>query len=280
LRQRVLSAVVLVPLVVGVVWWNVWSVVAVLAAAAVLAAFELYGAFAHGGYHPQARVGVALAVAPVLAAALQSLVGVPLILPVVTLAIMVSLVAALRRHSHERALADWALTVAGALYAGVLLAHLVLLREIDTPLRPALVSNLGLAPGAAWIFFVLFVTWWQDVLAYFVGKYLGRTRMAPGLSPKKTWEGAVGGLLGAVLGGVLAVALFGLPMSLLAAALLGAVGGVVGPLGDLSESFIKRQVGVKDAGHLIPGHGGILDRVDSLLFTAPVLYYLIVLLTR
>ncbi|MEN9935766.1 MAG: hypothetical protein RLZZ387_2345, partial [Chloroflexota bacterium] len=165
----------------------------------------------------------------------------------------------------------------GALYTGGLLSHVVLLRDLDTPLRGGLLSNT-LEPGAAWIFLVLMITWGQDILAYFVGKYLGRTKMTS-LSPKKTWEGAGGGLLGAIGGGLLAATLFGLPLSMADSVLLGVVGGIIGPLGDLSESFIKRQVGVKDAGHLIPGHGGILDRIDSVLFTTPVFFYLIVLLT-
>jgi phosphatidate cytidylyltransferase len=270
--------VVLAPLVIGVVWWSRWSLALALVAATLVAARELYGAFAHGGYRPQARVGVALALLPVLAAALQPLFPAPLLLPAVALAVMLSLVATLPRHAESGAVADWALTLAGALYTGALLSHLVLIRDLVTPLRAAPLSNLGLAPGAAWIFMTLLVTWGQDILAYFVGKYAGRTKMTPGLSPKKTWEGAAGGLLGSIAAGMLGVALLGLPISLWLGALLGVVGGVVGPLGDLAESFIKRQVGVKDAGDLIPGHGGVLDRIDSLIFTGPTLYYLILLL--
>src|SRR6185436_8857704 len=103
----------------------------------------------------------------------------------------------------------------------------------------------------------------------------GRHKMAPTLSPKKTWEGAAGGLIGAVVASLVCIPLLGLPLGPGAGLVLGIVGGVVGPLGDLAESLIKRQVGLKDAGNLIPGHGGILDRADSLLFTIPILYYLI-----
>lgn len=280
LRQRILSSIVLAPLVIALVWWSAWSVAAGVLAVALIAARELYDAFAHGGYRPQARVGATLTLLLVAAAAAENATAVPTFLPALVLVIIASLVTSLPRHAEPGAIAGWALTSAGAVYIGGLLSFVVLLRGLSSPLSPAPLSGLGIEPGAAWIFLVLLVTWGQDVLAYFVGKYAGRTRMTPGLSPKKTWEGAIGGMAGAVGGGVLAVALCGLPISLGAAALLGVVGGIVGPLGDLSESFIKRQVGVKDAGHLIPGHGGALDRIDSLLFTAPVLYYLILLLTR
>jgi phosphatidate cytidylyltransferase len=102
--------------------------------------------------------------------------------------------------------------------------------------------------------------------------------MAPSLSPRKTWEGAAGGMVGALAGAFVALALFGLPLSLWKTALIGIAAGIVGPVGDLSESFIKRQAGLKDAGTLIPGHGGVLDRIDSLLFTAPTVYMLALLM--
>ncbi|MEN9937675.1 MAG: hypothetical protein RLZZ387_4254, partial [Chloroflexota bacterium] len=116
LKQRILSAVVLAPLVVGLVWWSLWTLVALVTVATVIATVELYGAFAHGGYRAQTRVGVLLAIAPVLAAALEALTDTSLILPALILAVPVSLVAALNRHAEQGALAGWALTVVGALY--------------------------------------------------------------------------------------------------------------------------------------------------------------------
>jgi phosphatidate cytidylyltransferase len=152
------------------------------------------------------------------------------------------------------------------------------MRALETPLRDGLLAPLQPQPGAAWIALVLMTTWGQDVCAYFVGKRWGRRRMAPSLSPRKTWEGAAGGMVGALAGAFVALALFGLPLSLWATTLIGIAAGIVGPIGDLSESFIKRQAGLKDAGTLIPGHGGVLDRIDSLLFTAPTVYMLALLL--
>lgn len=129
-----------------------------------------------------------------------------------------------------------------------------------------------LPDGWVWVIFMLAGTWASDTLAFFVGKYFGRHSLAPGLSPGKTVEGAVGGVGGSVL--VAAVFLFlypFLPRALLLG--LGLLLGVAAQAGDLVESAFKRQVGVKDAGGLIPGHGGMLDRFDSMLFTAPLVYY-------
>jgi phosphatidate cytidylyltransferase len=153
-----------------------------------------------------------------------------------------------------------------------------LLRAIDTPLNPGgWLSFLRLEPGAAWIVFVLAITFLSDTAAYFTGRLLGQHPMAPYISPKKSWEGAIGGLVFATLTGLLLVYLLGLPIPLWIGALLGCIGSIAGQAGDLAESLIKRQVDIKDSGRIIPGHGGILDRIDSLLFTAPVLYYMIMI---
>jgi phosphatidate cytidylyltransferase len=224
-------------------------------------------------------VGIASAVSIIGAVALQPLASFDLALPVVTLAIVVGLVVELAYHNQPGSLPSWALTQAGAFYLAWLLSHFILLRALDTPLQASIFSPLKIEAGTAWIYCICAITFVQDTAAYFVGRRFGRNKMAPILSPKKTWEGAVGGMLGSILAGALCVPLLGLPITLLEGALLGLAGGIAGPLGDLSESLIKRQVGLKDAGNLIPGHGGILDRADSLLFTAPILYYLIIALT-
>ncbi|HEU5099859.1 MAG TPA: phosphatidate cytidylyltransferase [Roseiflexaceae bacterium] len=279
LAQRVLSAVLLLPLIIVLVWWNVWSVAATVMVATAIGLLELYAAFRQGGYQPRVAVGIGSALAIILALALQSTYSLDLILPVLTFTIIVSLIAELSYENQPGSLPSWGLTIAGAFYVAWLLGHFILLRSLGTPLRDTIFKQFGMQPGVAWIYCVCAVTWLQDTGAYFVGRRFGRHKMAPILSPKKTWEGAVGGMLAAIIAGIVCVLLLGLPITLLQGALLGVVGGVVGPLGDLSESLIKRQVGLKDAGNLIPGHGGLLDRVDSLLFSVPILYYLIVLFT-
>lgn len=131
------------------------------------------------------------------------------------------------------------------------------------------------AHGAAWLFLVLGATWAGDSAAYFVGSRFGRRRFSPDLSPNKTWAGAVGGLAGSVAGGLLSLPLFAgaVPVVFVAATSLAV--GLAGQLGDLFESLWKRAKGVKDSGNLIPGHGGILDRIDSLLVGIPVGYHVV-----
>ena len=276
LAQRLLSAAILLPLLVVVIWWSVWSVAATVALATVVGLIELYGVFRQGGYQPRTLVGLISGLAIVLAIGFQPVAGIDLLLPIVTCLIVVGLVAELAYSQQPGSLPAWGLTFAGAFYIAWLLSHFILLRSLNTPtLHPSFFTPLGMQPGVAWIYYVCAITWIQDTSAYFVGRRFGRHKLAPLLSPKKTWEGAAGGLIGAIVTGVVCVSLLGLPITLLQGALLGLVGGIVGPLGDLSESLIKRQVGLKDAGNLIPGHGGILDRADSLLFTGAILYYLI-----
>ncbi len=275
LASRVISALVLLPVIALLVWWSVWPVVVGVAVATVIGLLELYGAFAAGGYRARTGLGIGIGLALVLSVGLQPLISFELLPLALTGAILVGLTAELLRPGQEGTLPRWALTLAGALYVGWLLSHFILLRELTKPLLPAPLSPLDIEPGAAWVYFTLAITFLQDTTAYFVGRSLGRHKLAPALSPKKTWEGAAGGMVGAVAGSLAGMYLLGLPIGLVAAVLLGIVGGIVGPLGDLAESMIKRQVGLKDAGNIIPGHGGVLDRADSLMFTAPALYYLI-----
>jgi phosphatidate cytidylyltransferase len=145
--------------------------------------------------------------------------------------------------------------VMGPIYLGIPMAALDRLR--------------GLEHGIWWIVLALAVTWLNDTGAYFSGRAFGRHKLYERISPSKTWEGAIGGFLASVAGAV-AVKLLGLPtLPLWGAALIGAGAGILGPVGDLSESMLKRAVGAKDSGKLLPGHGGMLDRIDALLFNAP-----------
>jgi len=168
-------------------------------------------------------------------------------------ALGLTLMASLTWHMRTRTptvTADWALGVAGGMYLGWAGRQFVEIRALD-------------AEGA-WLLLTLIGTWLADSSAYLVGVRLGRHKLATSLSPKKSWEGLAGGIVFAVAGNALAAAALGRPP--IHGAALGLIGGAFGTLGDLSISMIKRQVGAKDSGGLIPGHGGALDRLDSLLF--------------
>jgi phosphatidate cytidylyltransferase len=172
------------------------------------------------------------------------------------------------RSSKGGFLQSWLFTSAGPLYVGLLLSHALMLRE----------AGDGLYDGRNWLLYALLVTFATDTGAFFTGKALGRHKMVPAISPGKTWEGAVGGLVWAVAASVTLAALLDLSMSVGWQVSLGLILGVAAQLGDLTESLLKRKAGVKDAGALLPGHGGLLDRMDSLVVTLPVTYYLISLI--
>ena len=164
------------------------------------------------------------------------------------------------------ALADIGTTFFIATFIGVLFGYLIDLRIInDLP--------KGDETGSDLVFLLFFVVWSSDTAAYYVGTTFGRRPLAPRVSPKKTVEGAVGGVVGALLAGFVAKAWFINRLSVIDCVILGLALGMIGILGDLVESMLKRGAGMKDSAALVPGHGGILDRVDSLLYAGPVLYY-------
>ncbi len=146
----------------------------------------------------------------------------------------------------------------GLLWIPVLLAYIILIRRLDD--------------GLLWLFLVMIVPWSSDTGGYFAGRFLGSHKMAPVISPKKTWEGFVGGLLLAVVAVLVYRALVFPTLTVADCLFLGLGLGAVGVVGDLAESLVKRSFDVKDSGWIIPGHGGMLDRIDALMFVAPLLY--------
>lgn len=271
--QRILTVAPLLPILVGSLWWDELSVAIVVAGASCLGLYELYRGLQHSGYDPYQRYSYVLGIIVVVASYIQAVYAIELLTTVLALGTIGSLITAVfSATDDQKALPSWALSLVAVFYVPFLLAHLILLRAVETPLHHGLITN-WISPGFAWIVFALATTWLGDTFAYFVGRSMGRTPLAPHISPKKTWEGSIGGLIGAALTGVGCVYLLGLPMSPVIGAMLGGIAGLIGPLGDLAESQIKRQIGVKDVGSLLPGHGGILDRIDSILFMVPIVYY-------
>jgi phosphatidate cytidylyltransferase len=172
---------------------------------------------------------------------------------------------------------DAAYTIAGLLYIGLSFAHMVLLRFTDNSLY--LTTKFGIMPaGAAYLWLALVGTWSSDTFAFFVGTKFGKHKLAPAVSPSKTWEGTLGGITGSIIG-VLTLGYFW-QFSLIHSAVIGLIVGLVAPIGDLVESAMKRYAGVKDSGRLLPGHGGVLDRFDSIIFAVPTVYYYIYAFVR
>jgi phosphatidate cytidylyltransferase len=159
-------------------------------------------------------------------------------------------------------------TVAGIVYAGYLLTYLAKLKLLDTAMP---------GRGGDAVLIVLLVAWIADTGGYFAGRFLGKTRLYEAVSPKKTWAGAWGGLAGSIAGVAVLKLVSADWLSWPDVLLIAIPGGILGQLGDLTESLIKRSVGVKDSGALLPGHGGLLDRLDAVLFIAPYVYaYLVI----
>ena len=253
LWKRVASTVVLAPVVVWMVMGGpgwLFSTVVVLASGAV--AWELVRLFARAGRRVW-PVLTALCTAGVTASFLYP--GVVLAALVAgTVALLVTSLGTARSTSSEGTIVG----LASLCYVGVLLGHALLLYQLPD--------------GRGLVLFLLAVTWAGESAAYLVGSAVGRHQMAPTISPGKTIEGAIGQVLASV-GAGFALGWMVTGWSSMEAAGIGLLLGVVGQVGDLAESVIKRSVGAKDTGALIPGHGGLLDRVDGLLFNTPALFY-------
>lgn len=259
-RQRLISAVVGLPILLSLVWFGGWYYVFGVLVCAVWSAVEVYLMGRRAGYSPSPVILVggtaALTVAPFvpgLPADSVSLVLLTVVL-VASLAYLVS-----RSEKGQTALHDFLLSLGGAAYLGLLFGYLVALRLLPD--------------GRGWLVLLLLGTFASDTAAYVVGRAWGRHKLAPVVSPNKTREGAIGGLAIGTLANLALIALLGLPLGLGAAIVVGVLMNLAGQLGDLAESALKRGLQAKDAGGLIPGHGGMLDRADSLLVAGVMLYY-------
>ena len=270
LVQRIAFAGVAIPLVVGLLWWGGWPLAAVLALLGVLGAREVYDLARRRQIDPLDGIGLTAAAAIPLATywakGSEARWAEPALF-VGAVWLMAALTFALRaRGPLDRPLPAVAITVFGALYASALPSFLIAIRHG---------ANAGIKswPLAALVLMPLVLTWICDTAAMAAGSIIGGRKLAPVLSPNKTWAGAIGGFTAAVLA---AVALgdwimprLGLQLGLLQLVVVGGVVGIVAQLGDVAESLLKREAGVKDSSKLIPGHGGVLDRLDSLYFVIP-----------
>jgi len=270
LKKRVITALWSIPLLITAVWFDKplpWFTLLV-AIWGLLAVFEFYQIVAGAKVPPLTYFGLVWTLLFILSPHFNYDFLTPLLL---TSAVMLSLIWLLLRPQKEGAFIGWAWTIAGILYVGWLLSYFVALRGLDD--------------GRNWVFLALFITLGSDTTAFFVGRALGRHHLAPRISPGKTWEGAIAGVLGAIIVSLLFTLpmLFSLPNPLYLqnfrywqAILLGLLVSIFGQLGDLTESLLKRNMGVKDSGKLLTGHGGFLDRIDSVIFAGVVVYYYVI----
>jgi phosphatidate cytidylyltransferase len=250
-----MTAMMGIPLIVATIFVGGWWYVAVAALIALLAGWEYSRLLAARGYQINRLLCGGLILLLLLHSHNPDLRFLDLLL---SLAIVLSLSWQLFRADSTIPAVDWALTLAGGVYIGWSMGRLVALRQ--------------LADGVAWVSLVIFSTWGTDTAAYLVGKALGRHPLWPRLSPKKTWEGLGGSVAGALLGATVVALFFGVP-GWPTVLVVGLVTPVVGLFGDLSVSMLKRSVGAKDTSTLIPGHGGFLDRLDSIFFVAIFIYH-------
>ena len=190
-----------------------------------------------------------------------------LLVAVLSFAVMVILMLNLLRIREEGLdMSRVGKVILGVMYVPLLMSHFILIRQESEGIR--------------WIFFILVLAFSGDIAAYYVGRGMGRRKLLPEVSPGKTVEGTIGLFAGSIIGCILFRQLFFPILSVSHTVILGLVGSVAGQLGDLCESALKRTAGVKDSGTLLPGHGGILDRLDCLMFITPFVYYYRVLIIQ
>ncbi len=246
------AATVIVAVVFGALggWWFALLVAAVIACAT----FELWQLLGRAGYHASLAVALGAAAAAFASVRLPSLFA---LIPALTLVLLASLAWQLQR-SQTRNFGDWAVSFAGGFYLGWTGGHLAKLIVLPPD-------------GRWWLALTLATLWSADSMAYVFGRLLGKHKLAPTISPGKTWEGYTAGLIASTLAGVI-LGLFA-PFGVSVGAIAGILVGALSPLGDLIESMIKRQAHAKDSGNVIPGHGGVFDRIDSLLWAGVVVTY-------
>lgn len=256
--KRLLTALVLIPLFLGALlaphpgWFAAFIALAIL-----LAGWELGRIASATGLDPFRKTLALSGTAFVLPAFWPEVFTVEEVLSATLLVLLI--LGLFRRAEVGRTLVSVSVTLFGTLYAGFLLAYLLKLRLLPQGVKMVFLLGLGVWPG--------------DALAYYVGKAFGRHKLHERVSPKKTWEGAYANVAGSLLGVAAAKALLLPALSWGDVLVLGLLFPLFGMMGDLFESALKRRAGVKDSSGLLPGHGGVLDRLDSVVFNGPVLYY-------
>jgi phosphatidate cytidylyltransferase len=256
--KRWITGVIAVPILFGIIAYGGRESFAVLIIVASLAGMYEYNQMAFGkGVSGEKTVTMAIALLILLTAVSGNMAWLLSLLAFSFMTVLMLNLLRIRKQGLDMTPAGR--VILGILYIPFLMSHFILIRRTQS--------------GILWIFFILVLAFAGDIAAYYVGRRLGKQKLLPEVSPGKTVEGTIGLIAGSVVGCLLFRQWFFPMLTVTHAAILGLVGSVVGQLGDLSESALKRSAGVKDSGMLLPGHGGILDRLDCLMFITPFVFY-------
>lgn len=269
---RWLTSLIAIPIVLLFVWFGGWWAFAGTAIVVVISTLELHNMLHHSGYHFMTPVSLGLSILILIAAMFprQQL----LLLEIgFSASLLLSFPLLFFRKNLDGAIVDWSLTLVITVYVGFPMSFFLLLRGYDASVWQGFSGMWVYLPrGVWWLLMVFLGVWGFDAAAFFTGRSLGRHKLAPRISPGKTWEGVLGGFILSIAAAlILTVKPLGVPWYL--AIVLGILLGIAAVVGDLAESLIKRQMHVKDSGQFMPGHGGLLDRIDSLLFAVIVVYF-------
>lgn len=270
MKTRIISAAVAIVLLAGVMYLGSTAVGLAVFVLALVGVHEFYSALGKAGFKPVYSLGY-LACLALLYPAVSGLTGgmnamrgnMPVLVGILVFAMLVLLFCLMMFTNGRYSLADIAVTLFGIAYVAFLFSFVTLTRNLDK--------------GYLYIWLIFIGAWATDTFAYFTGVAIGKTKILPKISPKKSLEGCIGGVLGCIL----VMLLFGLyfqdilKIPVYHFIILGLLCGAISQIGDWSASAVKRTAGIKDYGNIMPGHGGVLDRLDSILFVAPVVYFYI-----
>ncbi|HAV10361.1 MAG TPA: hypothetical protein DCX22_01925 [Dehalococcoidia bacterium] len=258
LRERILTSIIGLPLVIAAVWFGTPWFSILIAAATIFGIIEFYRLANLANSKPFIAIGIVWSVLLLLTPYCPDAHCTSVVM---TGGIALSLVWLLGKASDSMAFSNWAWTVGGVVYIGWMATYWILLRNLES--------------GMLWTFWTLFTIFASDIGAFFIGRKWGKHALARVISPKKTWEGAFGGLFSSIVISIVFGIAFSLPLSWWQLGLFGIGINLLAQIGDLIESLLKRNTHVKNASNLLPGHGGILDRLDSLLLNGAFVYYII-----
>ena len=276
LTQRVLTAVVGVPLLYFILYLGGIPFLILILLVILFGDIELFKLLEAKGIQTERELGIAFS----LALGIAAYFGYFYFAVVFSFAVIIIFLLALRRQDLSNSIIALSTGLFAIIYIGWFLSHAILLRNIDhnSNLKTYVETVQGHSDiGFFYIFLVVSCTFLNDTGAYFIGRWKGKRKLIPHVSPGKTLEGTIGGIISSAIAAIVGNLIFKSPIEYHWVVLFGLVIGIVAVLGDLTESLIKRSAEAKDSGGILPGHGGILDRFDSLIFTFPVSYYMVLL---